>query len=238
MVEEESPLSVSSPECIGTWLHYTSGVGTGRRRRRSGEQITSSPVSPKSLAFTSSIFGSWQQVPPESNSHYRTPRTIVEQKTSGIGSHCAGLFNTTVLGGSSSAPNLQDYARIHRIKVTSSGCIDDTTRGSAVKRFSISFARHPTNGFELYSMVPSICPLETLHNSLSLKQVDDFLASIATSTSCDNFVQISTASFSSPSYVNAISGRKSSLNMYTPTKIQPTLLEDFMDRQTVELPSS
>uniref|UniRef100_A0A8C9WKS7 Inositol hexakisphosphate and diphosphoinositol-pentakisphosphate kinase n=1 Tax=Scleropages formosus TaxID=113540 RepID=A0A8C9WKS7_SCLFO len=36
-------------------------------------------------------------------------------------------------------------------------------------------------GFELYSMVPSICPLETLHNSLSLKQVDEFLASIATS---------------------------------------------------------
>lgn len=60
--QEESPLSVSSPEGTGTWLHYTSGVGTGRRRRRSGEQITSSPVSPKSLAFTSSIFGSWQQV--------------------------------------------------------------------------------------------------------------------------------------------------------------------------------
>uniref|UniRef100_A0A8C1MCK0 Inositol hexakisphosphate and diphosphoinositol-pentakisphosphate kinase n=1 Tax=Cyprinus carpio TaxID=7962 RepID=A0A8C1MCK0_CYPCA len=36
-------------------------------------------------------------------------------------------------------------------------------------------------GFELYSMVPSICPLETLHNSLSLRQVDDFLASIAIS---------------------------------------------------------
>lgn len=27
-------------------------------------------------------------------------------------------------------------------------------------------------------MVPSICPLETLHNSLSLKQVDEFLTSI------------------------------------------------------------
>uniref|UniRef100_A0A8C7V6Q8 Inositol hexakisphosphate and diphosphoinositol-pentakisphosphate kinase n=1 Tax=Oncorhynchus mykiss TaxID=8022 RepID=A0A8C7V6Q8_ONCMY len=39
---------------------------------------------------------------------------------------------------------------------------------------------HPL-GFELYSMVPSICPLETLHNSLSLKQIDDFLASIAAS---------------------------------------------------------
>ena len=60
--QEESPLSVSSPDSIGTWLHYTCGVGTGRRRRRSGDQITSSPVSPKSLAFTSSIFGSWQQV--------------------------------------------------------------------------------------------------------------------------------------------------------------------------------
>uniref|UniRef100_A0A669PPY3 Inositol hexakisphosphate and diphosphoinositol-pentakisphosphate kinase n=1 Tax=Phasianus colchicus TaxID=9054 RepID=A0A669PPY3_PHACC len=178
-VEEESPLSVSSPECIGTWLHYTSGVGTGRRRRRSGEQITSSPVSPKSLAFTSSIFGSWQQVLSESNSNLRTPRTILEQKQSGLGSHCAGLFSTSVLGGSSSAPNLQDYARTHRKKLTSSGFVDDTTRGSAVKRFSISFARHPTNGFELYSMVPSICPLETLHNSLSLKQVDEFLASVA-----------------------------------------------------------
>ncbi|KGL77809.1 Inositol hexakisphosphate and diphosphoinositol-pentakisphosphate kinase 2, partial [Tinamus guttatus] len=123
-VEEESPLSVSSPECIGTWLHYTSGVGTGRRRRRSGEQITSSPVSPKSLAFTSSIFGSWQQVLSESNSNLRTPRTILEQKQAGLGSQCAGLFSTSVLGGSSSAPNLQDYARTHRKKLTSSGFVD------------------------------------------------------------------------------------------------------------------
>lgn len=40
-------------------------------------------------------------------------------------------------------------------------------------------------------MVPSICPLETLHNSLSLKQVDDFLTSIAT---CDDMPQESTPS--------------------------------------------
>uniref|UniRef100_A0A4W3KCU7 Inositol hexakisphosphate and diphosphoinositol-pentakisphosphate kinase n=1 Tax=Callorhinchus milii TaxID=7868 RepID=A0A4W3KCU7_CALMI len=79
-------------------------------------------------------------------------------KTPQFWSHCAGLFSTTVLGGSSSAPNLQDYARTHRKKLTSSGCFD---------------------GFELYSMVPSICPLETLHNSLSLKQVDEFLAAIS-----------------------------------------------------------
>ncbi|XP_059729294.1 inositol hexakisphosphate and diphosphoinositol-pentakisphosphate kinase 2 isoform X2 [Haemorhous mexicanus] len=227
-VEEESPLSVSSPECIGTWLHYTSGVGTGRRRRRSGEQITSSPVSPKSLAFTSSIFGSWQQVLSESNSNLRTPRTILEQKQSGLGSHCAGLFSTSVLGGSSSAPNLQDYARTHRKKLTSSGFIDDTTRGSAVKRFSISFARHPTNGFELYSMVPSICPLETLHNSLSLKQVDEFLASVA-APSRENLQETST-----PTYMMPLSGRKISLNTFTPAKIQPTPLETLPESLVVE----
>uniref|UniRef100_A0A8C2TF41 Inositol hexakisphosphate and diphosphoinositol-pentakisphosphate kinase n=1 Tax=Coturnix japonica TaxID=93934 RepID=A0A8C2TF41_COTJA len=231
-VEEESPLSVSSPECIGTWLHYTSGVGTGRRRRRSGEQITSSPVSPKSLAFTSSIFGSWQQVLSESNANLRTPRTILEQKQSGLGSHCAGLFSTSVLGGSSSAPNLQDYARTHRKKLTSSGFVDDTTRGSAVKRFSISFARHPTNGFELYSMVPSICPLETLHNSLSLKQVDEFLASVA-APSKENLQETS-----SPTYMSPLSGRKIPLNTYTPAKIQPTPLETLPEKPAIEKPTS
>ncbi|CAL8322241.1 unnamed protein product [Lota lota] len=211
-VEEESPLSVSSPDSIGTWLHYTCGVGTGRRRRRSGDQITSSPVSPKSLAFTSSIFGSWQQVLSENSAHLqRPPRLHSEVKlTTGIGAHCAGLFSNMVLGGSSSAPNLQDYARVHRKKLTSSGFLDEGTRSSGVKRFSISFARHPTNGFELYSMVPSICPLETLHNSLSLKQVDDFLASIAKSQTFD--FDISTPT---------VAGKKVPLNTYTPAKVLP-----------------
>nr|XP_035147031.2 inositol hexakisphosphate and diphosphoinositol-pentakisphosphate kinase 2 isoform X16 [Callithrix jacchus] len=158
--DEESPLSVSSPEGTGTWLHYTSGVGTGRRRRRSGEQITSSPVSPKSLAFTSSIFGSWQQVVSENANYLRTPRTLVEQK------------------------------------------------------------QNPTVGFELYSMVPSICPLETLHNALSLKQVDEFLASIA-SPSCD--VPRKTPEISSTALRSSpIMRKKVSLNTYTPAKILPT----------------
>ncbi|XP_054980021.1 inositol hexakisphosphate and diphosphoinositol-pentakisphosphate kinase 2 isoform X12 [Sorex araneus] len=158
--EEESPLSVSSPEGTGTWLPYTSGVGTGRRRRRSGEQITSSPVSPKSLAFTSSIFGSWQQVVSENANYLRTPRTLVEQK------------------------------------------------------------QNPTVGFELYSMVPSICPLETLHNALSLKQVDEFLASIACPS---NEVPRKTPEISSPaSRISPVMRRKVSLNTYTPAKVLPT----------------
>ncbi|XP_026996820.2 inositol hexakisphosphate and diphosphoinositol-pentakisphosphate kinase 2 isoform X4 [Tachysurus fulvidraco] len=185
-VEEESPLSVSSPESIGTWIHYTCGVGTGRRRRRSGDQITSSPVSPKSLAFTSSIFGSWQQVLSENNSHARPGRLHTDQKlTTGI----------------------------------------EATRGSAVKRFSISFARHPTNGFELYSMVPSICPLETLHNSLSLKQVDDFLASIATSH--DSLLDLSVCS-------PAVQGKKVPLNTYTPAKVLPCPFTQTTGKKTPE----
>ncbi|XP_045421554.1 inositol hexakisphosphate and diphosphoinositol-pentakisphosphate kinase 2 isoform X4 [Lemur catta] len=161
------------------------------------------------------------EVVSENANYLRTARTLVEQKQNPtIGSHCAGLFSTSVLGGSSSAPNLQDYARTHRKKLTSSGCIDDATRGSAVKRFSISFARHPTNGFELYSMVPSICPLETLHNALSLKQVDEFLASIASPSSDvprKNPESSSVALRSSPAM-----RRKVSLNTYTPAKILPT----------------
>ncbi|XP_067091628.1 inositol hexakisphosphate and diphosphoinositol-pentakisphosphate kinase 1 isoform X3 [Osmerus mordax] len=38
-------------------------------------------------------------------------------------------------------------------------------------------------GFEGCSMVPSIYPLETLHNSLSLKQVDEFLSAVCESSS-------------------------------------------------------
>ncbi|XP_030615561.1 inositol hexakisphosphate and diphosphoinositol-pentakisphosphate kinase 2 isoform X4 [Delphinapterus leucas] len=160
------------------------------------------------------------EVVSENANYLRTPRTLVEQKQNPtVGSHCAGLFSTSVLGGSSSAPNLQDYARTHRKKLTSSGCIDDATRGSAVKRFSISFARHPTNGFELYSMVPSICPLETLHNALSLKQVDEFLASIASPSS--EVPQKTPEISSSASCSSPIIRRKVSLNTYTPAKILP-----------------
>uniref|UniRef100_A0A671KRB8 Inositol hexakisphosphate and diphosphoinositol-pentakisphosphate kinase n=1 Tax=Sinocyclocheilus anshuiensis TaxID=1608454 RepID=A0A671KRB8_9TELE len=73
-------------------------------------------------------------------------------------------------------------------------------------------------GFELYSMVPSICPLETLHNSMSLKQVDDFLASIAISH--DPVLEISA---SSPGTVktSSVPTKKAPLNTYTPAKVLP-----------------
>ncbi|XP_043961593.1 inositol hexakisphosphate and diphosphoinositol-pentakisphosphate kinase 2 isoform X22 [Gambusia affinis] len=89
-------------------------------------------------------------------------RQSPEMKQSGLGSQCAGLFSTTVLGGSSSAPNLQDYARAHRKKYSTT---------------SLSYK----DGFDGCSMVPSIYPLETLHNSLSLRQVNEFLTSVCES---------------------------------------------------------
>ncbi|XP_051764975.1 inositol hexakisphosphate and diphosphoinositol-pentakisphosphate kinase 2 isoform X15 [Ctenopharyngodon idella] len=78
-------------------------------------------------------------------------------------------------------------------------------------------------GFELYSMVPSICPLETLHNSLSLKQVDDFLASIAISH--DSVLEISA---SSP----AVPTKKAPLNTYTPAKVLPCPFTQSLGKKT------
>ncbi|XP_047436447.1 inositol hexakisphosphate and diphosphoinositol-pentakisphosphate kinase 2 isoform X11 [Mugil cephalus] len=103
-------------------------------------------------------------------------RQSPEMKQSGLGSQCAGLFSTTVLGGSSSAPNLQDYARAHRKKFsTGSLSYKDGTQDDSSTRAP------PPSGFEGCSMVPSIYPLETLHNSLSLKQVNEFLNGVCES---------------------------------------------------------
>uniref|UniRef100_A0A8C4ZA24 Inositol hexakisphosphate and diphosphoinositol-pentakisphosphate kinase n=1 Tax=Gadus morhua TaxID=8049 RepID=A0A8C4ZA24_GADMO len=82
----------------------------------------------------------------------------------------------------------------------------------AVKRFSVSFARHPTNGFEGCSMVPSIYPLETLHNSLSLKQVDEFLNTVCESSTLSTlFDSQSQTSLYSPQQPLSSSGSETSL---------------------------
>ncbi|XP_075945643.1 inositol hexakisphosphate and diphosphoinositol-pentakisphosphate kinase 1 isoform X2 [Anarhichas minor] len=97
---------------------------------------------------------------------------------SGLGGHlisgslCSGLFSASALGVSCSAPNLRDYVRthhhLHRKPPLSPGSLP-----CQIGMF----------GFEGCSMVPSIYPLETLHNSLSLKQVDEFLNKVCESSS-------------------------------------------------------
>ncbi|XP_045678121.1 inositol hexakisphosphate and diphosphoinositol-pentakisphosphate kinase 1 isoform X14 [Phyllostomus hastatus] len=90
---------------------------------------------------------------------FSSSRPPTEMKQSGLGSQCTGLFSTTVLGGSSSAPNLQDYARSHG------------------KKLPPASMKH-RDGFEGCSMVPTVYPLETLHNALSLRQVSEFLSRV------------------------------------------------------------
>ncbi|XP_072201249.1 inositol hexakisphosphate and diphosphoinositol-pentakisphosphate kinase 1 isoform X1 [Excalfactoria chinensis] len=205
--------------------------------------------------------GSMEVLSESSSKGYRLfstySRQASEMKQSGLGSQCTGLFSTTVLGGSSSAPNLQDYARSHGKKFASSLTYkDELLSMPAVKRFSVSFAKHPTNdafehhhvaqllrrfssdyatsrnisldatlahhlqqcsyhlrlfrswlisgqddleclyGFEGCSMVPTIYPLETLHNSLSLRQVNEFLTAVCRSCS-ESHVQSTAALFDS-----------------------------------------
>ncbi|KAK5927593.1 hypothetical protein CgunFtcFv8_012732 [Champsocephalus gunnari] len=89
---------------------------------------------------------------------------------SGLGSLCSGLFSASTLGVSCSAPNLRDYVRTHHL----------LHRKPPLSPGSLPIG---VFGFEGCSMVPSIYPLETLHNSLSLKQVDEFLNTVCASSS-------------------------------------------------------
>nr|XP_009941095.1 PREDICTED: inositol hexakisphosphate and diphosphoinositol-pentakisphosphate kinase 1 [Opisthocomus hoazin] len=163
-------------------------------------------------------------------------RQSSEMKQSGLGSQCTGLFSTTVLGGSSSAPNLQDYARSHGKKFASSltykdDAFDHHHVAQLLRRFSSDYATSQNisldaalahhlqqcsyhlrlfrswlisgqddleclHGFEGCSMVPTIYPLETLHNSLSLRQVNEFLTAVCRSCS-ESHVQSTAALFDS-----------------------------------------
>ncbi|NWY53664.1 VIP1 kinase, partial [Chionis minor] len=170
------------------------------------QQRSPQPSEPISLQRRSPLIrnrktGSMEVLSESSSKGYRLfstySRQSSEMKQSGLGSQCTGLFSTTVLGGSSSAPNLQDYARSHGKKFASSLTYkDELLSMPAVKRFSVSFAKHPTNGFEGCSMVPTIYPLETLHNSLSLRQVNEFLTAVCRSCS-ESQVQSTAALFDS-----------------------------------------
>nr|XP_058915327.1 inositol hexakisphosphate and diphosphoinositol-pentakisphosphate kinase 1 isoform X8 [Kogia breviceps] len=160
----------------------------GRRRRRSGDLPRPSPaiglqpraVSTTHLASCTQVLSETSSSRPGGYRLFSSSRPPTEMKQSGLGSQCTGLFSTTVLGGSSSAPNLQDYARSQGKKLPPASLKhrDELLFVPAVKRFSVSFAKHPTNGFEGCSMVPTIYPLETLHNALSLRQVSEFLSRV------------------------------------------------------------
>ncbi|XP_037386004.1 inositol hexakisphosphate and diphosphoinositol-pentakisphosphate kinase 2 isoform X3 [Talpa occidentalis] len=124
-------------------------------------------------------------------------------------------------------PMVSEPIHIHRKsplprsrKMATNEVVSENTNYLRTPRTLVEQKQNPTLGFELYSMVPSICPLETLHNALSLKQVDEFLASIA---SPSNEVPRRTPEIASAaSRTSPVMRRKVSLNTYTPAKILPT----------------
>ncbi|XP_048649224.1 inositol hexakisphosphate and diphosphoinositol-pentakisphosphate kinase 1 isoform X3 [Marmota marmota marmota] len=200
----------------------------GRRRRRSGDLPRPSPaiglqpraVSTTHLASCTQVLSETSSSRPGGYRLFSSSRPPAEMKQSGLGSQCTGLFSTTVLGGSSSAPNLQDYARSHGKKLPPASLkhrdelLDDQhpvvrllrsfssdCPGGRPVSLDATLAHHLHQcsyhlrlfrnwlrsgqddpeclyGFEGCSMVPTIYPLETLHNALSLRQVSEFLSRV------------------------------------------------------------
>ncbi|XP_066238044.1 inositol hexakisphosphate and diphosphoinositol-pentakisphosphate kinase 2 isoform X14 [Saccopteryx leptura] len=121
-------------------------------------------------------------------------------------------------------PMVSEPIHIHRKsplprsrKMATNEVVSENANYLRTPRTLVEQKQNPTVGFELYSMVPSICPLETLHNALSLKQVDEFLASIASPSS-----EVPQATPEISSRPSPVMRRKVSLNTYTPAKILPT----------------
>ncbi|XP_035252611.1 inositol hexakisphosphate and diphosphoinositol-pentakisphosphate kinase 2-like isoform X2 [Anguilla anguilla] len=82
--------------------------------------------------------------------------------------------------------SIQQRSLIRSQKASDMETLCDTPRGAGHRLFPSCSrqspeARQNAAGFEGCSLVPSIYPLETLHNSLSLKQVDEFLSAV-----CEN----------------------------------------------------
>nr|XP_055168797.1 inositol hexakisphosphate and diphosphoinositol-pentakisphosphate kinase 2 isoform X3 [Nyctereutes procyonoides] len=124
-------------------------------------------------------------------------------------------------------PMVSEPIHIHRKsplprsrKMATNEVVSENANYLRTPRTLVEQKQNPTVGFELYSMVPSICPLETLHNALSLKQVDEFLASIASPSS--EVPRKSPEISSTASRTSPVMRRKISLNTYTPAKILPT----------------
>ncbi|XP_058252568.1 inositol hexakisphosphate and diphosphoinositol-pentakisphosphate kinase 1 isoform X5 [Hemibagrus wyckioides] len=179
MLYEDNNKDPSSEERFHVELHFSPGVRSCRDEENAPMGFGFRPASSEVLSeSTASSRGAAYRLFPSCS------RQPCEVKSGGLGSLFTGLFSSSFRGVSSSAPNLRELARSQRKKATSPQrrvSREELLSMPAVKRFSVSYARHPTNGFEGCSMVPSIYPLETLHNSLSLKQVDEFLNKVCES---------------------------------------------------------
>nr|ACA57907.1 histidine acid phosphatase domain containing 2A isoform 2 (predicted) [Plecturocebus moloch] len=170
MLYEDNTQDPLSEERFHVELHFSPGV-------KGVEEEGSAPAGCGFRPASSEVLSETSSSRPGGYRLFSASRPPTEMKQSGLGSQCTGLFSTTVLGGSSSAPNLQDYARSHG------------------KKLPPASLKH-RDGFEGCSMVPTIYPLETLHNALSLRQVSEFLSRVC-QRHTDTQAQASAALFDS-----------------------------------------
>ncbi|XP_036998569.2 inositol hexakisphosphate and diphosphoinositol-pentakisphosphate kinase 2 isoform X15 [Artibeus jamaicensis] len=140
-------------------------------------------------------------------------------------------------------PMVSEPIHIHRKsplprsrKMATNEVVSENANYLRTPRTLVEQKQNPTVGFELYSMVPSICPLETLHNALSLKQVDEFLASIASPSS--EVPQTTPELSSTVSRSSPVMRRKVSLNTYTPAKILPTPPTTLKSTKAISKPAT
>ncbi|XP_071070260.1 inositol hexakisphosphate and diphosphoinositol-pentakisphosphate kinase 1 isoform X14 [Dasypus novemcinctus] len=213
MLYEDNTQDPLSEERFHVELHFSPGV-------KGVEEEGSAPAGCGFRPASSEVLSETSSSRPGGYRLFSSARPPTEMKQSGLGSQCTGLFSTTVLGGSSSAPNLQDYARSHGKKLPPASLkhrdelLDDQhpvvrllrsfssdCPGGRPVSLDATLAHHLHQcsyhlrlfrnwlrsgqddpeclyGFEGCSMVPTIYPLETLHNALSLRQVSAFLSRV------------------------------------------------------------
>ncbi|XP_028287852.1 inositol hexakisphosphate and diphosphoinositol-pentakisphosphate kinase 2-like isoform X2 [Parambassis ranga] len=99
--------------------------------------------------------------------------------------HSDELHVVQLLGGLPAEPALQGVAPLAVDRAMAHHLYHCPYHLRLLKTWLMSSQELPDShhGFEGCSMVPSIYPLETLHNSLSLKQVDEFLNTVCESSS-------------------------------------------------------
>ncbi|XP_072138274.1 inositol hexakisphosphate and diphosphoinositol-pentakisphosphate kinase 2 isoform X4 [Mobula birostris] len=96
----------------------------------------------------------------------------------------------------------------------------------------ISDVKQSGLGFEGCSMVPSIYPLETLHNSLSLKQVNEFLTSI--SEICRESRERASKEFSA--MFETMGSNQATVDAYIPQQVLPSSVASLSIRSRSEKP--
>uniref|UniRef100_A0A8D3BQA9 Inositol hexakisphosphate and diphosphoinositol-pentakisphosphate kinase n=1 Tax=Scophthalmus maximus TaxID=52904 RepID=A0A8D3BQA9_SCOMX len=201
MLYEDNNKELTSEERFHVELHFSPGVKGVEEEENAPTGFGFRPASAEVCSRTGTITFINIYIPHEiSISFLRSFRTGRSRRTPAAWRTCRGTRRTGQCRCLSRSPSrgvgsyrLFSFCSRQSPEMKQSGL--ELLSMPAVKRFSVSFAKHPTNGFDGCSMVPSIYPLETLHNSLSLKQVNEFLTGVSLSAMFDTHNQPSVDSY-------------------------------------------